>query len=87
MITHPRIMTFLETVNTENLHVKRMKEMGCDVFKIVNNIAPRFIQNLIMLKKNSQYSLRNDKTAVAPKAGTSTCGHSCMTGPGSGAAC
>ena len=37
------------TKNTEHLHVKRIKEMACEVFKIVNNIAPTFIQNLIML--------------------------------------
>ena len=48
--------------------------MACEVFKIVNNIAPTFIvQNLIMLKC-FQYFLRNNKTAVVPKANTSKYG-------------
>ena len=47
--------------------------MACEVFKIVNNIAPTFIQNLIMLKF-SQYSMRKDNTAVVPKANTSKYG-------------
>ena len=63
----------LKTANTEHLHVKRIKEMACEVFKIVNNIAPTFIQNLIMLKC-SQYSMRKDNTAVVPKANTSKYG-------------
>ena len=60
----------LKTANTEHLHVKRIKEMACEVFKIVNNIAPSFIQNLITLKC-SQYSMRKENTAVVPKANTS----------------
>ena len=63
----------LKTANTEHLHVKRIKEVACEVFKIVNNIAPTFIQNLIMLKC-SQYSMRKDNTAVVPKANTSKYG-------------
>ena len=61
--------------------------MACEVFKIVNNIAPTFIQNLIMLKC-SQYSMRKDNTAVVPKANTSKhLNHLFMMGPGSGTAC
>ena len=63
----------LKTANTEHLHVKRIKEMACEVFKIVNNIAPSFIQNLITLKC-SQYSMRKENTAVVPKANTSKYG-------------
>ena len=59
----------LKTANTEHLHVKRIKEMACKVFKIVNNITPSFIQNLIMLKC-SQYSMRKNNTAVVPRANT-----------------
>ena len=68
----------LKTANTEYRHVKRIKEMACEVFKIVNNIAPRFIQNLIILRC-SQYSMRKDNTAVVPKANTSKYGlKSCL---------
>ena len=41
--------------------------MAREVFKIVNNIAPTLIENLIALKR-SQYCLRNEKTAVVPVA-------------------
>ena len=40
----------LKTAGTEYLHIKRVKEMAQEVFKIVNNIAPTFIKNLIALK-------------------------------------
>ena len=63
----------LTTAGTEYLHVKRIKEMACEVLKIVNNVAPTFIQNLIALKC-SQYSLQKDKPAVVPNANTSTYG-------------
>ena len=44
--------------------------MAREVFKIVNNIAPTFIENLIALKR-SKYSLRNDKSGgVIPRANT-----------------
>ena len=47
--------------------------MMCEVFKIVNTIAPIYIQILIM-RKFSQYSLRKDKTAVVSRANTSKYG-------------
>ena len=45
--------------------------MAREVFKIVNNIAPTFIENLITLKR-SQHSLRNDKSAVIPRPNNTT---------------
>ena len=59
----------LKTAGAEYLHIKRVKEMAREVFKIVNNIAPTFIENLIALKQ-SKYSIRNDKPAVLPRANT-----------------
>ena len=66
----------IKTAGAEDLHIKRVKEMAREVFKIiiiVNNIAPTFIENLIGLKR-STYSLRNDKSAVIPRANTITYG-------------
>ena len=63
----------LKTAGAEYLHIKRVKEMAREVFKIVNNIAPTFIENIIALKR-SQYSLRNDKSAVIPRANTTKYG-------------
>ena len=63
-----------------------MKEMACEVFKIVTQIAPTIIQNLIIFKC-SQYSLRKDQTPAVPKANTSKSGlkiPSWIMDPGSG---
>ena len=62
--------------------------MACEVFKIVNNIAPSFIQNLIMLKC-SQYSMRKDNTELSLKQTrlNMDLNHLSMMGPGSGTAC
>ena len=53
----------LQTAGTQYLHVKRLKPMACEVFKIVNNISPSFIKNLIELK-TSKYSMRRTKPVV-----------------------
>ena len=65
----------LKTAGAEYLHIKRVKEMAREMLKIVtcNNIAPTFIENLIALKR-SQYSVRNDKSAVIPRANTTKYG-------------
>ena len=55
------------------LHVKRLKRMACKVFKIVNNMSPSFIKNLIELK-TSKYSMRRTKPVVVPKSRTSKYG-------------
>ena len=60
-------------VNTEHIHEERMKEMACEVFRVVENITPTLIQKLLLLKC-SHYTLKKGKTAVVPKANTSKCG-------------
>ena len=44
-----------KTAGAEYLHIKRVKELALEVFKIVNNIAPTFIENLIALKTLSVF--------------------------------
>ena len=63
----------LKTAGTQSLHVKRLKHMACEVFKIVNNMPPSFITNLIEIK-TSKYSMRRTKPAVVPKSKTSKYG-------------
>ena len=63
----------LESAGTVTLHIKRSKDIACEVFKIVNKLAPSFIHNLVELKY-SKYSLRRDKAATIPSAQTSTYG-------------
>ena len=43
----------LISTNTVHLHVRRMKQIASEVFKIVNNIAPVDIKDLINIKKIS----------------------------------
>ena len=57
----------LRAAGTEYLHTNRVKYMACEVFKIVNKISPLFIQYLIALK-HTQYSMRQDNSAVVPPA-------------------
>ena len=74
----------LKTTNTEHLHVKSMKEMACEVFNIVNNIAPTFL-----LKISSRIPCERTKLRLSQMAKTSKfeLSLSCMMGPGSKAAC
>ena len=55
------------------LHVKRMRDMGCEVFRIVNKISPDYIQDLITLK-HSNYNFRQERTAEIRKVNTSRYG-------------
>ena len=63
----------LKTAGTQYLHIKQLKHMACEVFKIVNNMSPSFITNLIEIK-TSKYSMRRTKPAVVPKSKTSKYG-------------
>ena len=47
--------------------MKRLKLMACEVFKIVNDLSPSFISDLIAIK-HSQYSMRSIISACIPKA-------------------
>ena len=44
-------------IKTEPLHVKRLKLMACEVFKIVNKLSPKYIQDMISIK-TSTYNFR-----------------------------
>ena len=47
--------------------------MACEVFKIVNDLSPFFISNLVAMK-HSQYSMRRINSAFIPKALTTKYG-------------
>jgi len=47
----------------------RLKDMGCEVFKIINKFSPKYIQDLVKLK-SSNYNLRHEKTAEVLRANT-----------------
>ena len=39
----------LSSTSTALVHVRRMKQMATEVFKIVNNMSPEYINDLITL--------------------------------------
>ena len=59
--------------NTSSLHVRRMKTISSEVYKIVNNLSPSYIQDLVQVKV-SNYDFRNEHTAVVPKVRTTRYG-------------
>ena len=66
-------INLLKLSGTEYLHVKRLKFMACEVFKIVNDLSPSLISDLIAIK-HSQYSTRKNYSAFIPKARTNKFG-------------
>ena len=63
----------LRIAGTDYLHTDRTKYMACEVYKIVNKMSPLFIQDLIALK-HTQYSTRQENSAVVPPARTTKYG-------------
>ena len=52
----------LKQTNTQPLHVRRMKLMACEVYKIVNDLSPKYINDMVNIK-NSSYNFRSEKKA------------------------
>ena len=42
----------LMQTNTQALHVRRLKLMACEVYKIVNDLSPKYIQDLVNIKND-----------------------------------
>lgn len=63
----------LTSTNTQPLHVRRLKQMACEVFKIVNAISPNYIRDLVNLKA-SNYDFRSDRKADIPRVNTTRYG-------------
>ena len=43
------IYVLLKSTNTQPLHVGRLKQMTCEVFKIVNKLSPEYINDLVKI--------------------------------------
>ena len=56
----------LLSTNTQPLHIRRLKQMACEVFKIVNNMSPSYISDLVKIK-SSAYDFREEKKADVPR--------------------
>ena len=56
----------LKSTNIQPLHVRRIKQMACDVFKIINKMSPEYINDLVEIK-TSTYNFRAEKQAEVPR--------------------
>ena len=59
------LQALLTSTNTAPIHVRRMKQMASEVYKIVNDIAPDYIKDLINIKQ-SNYNFRRKNLASLP---------------------
>ena len=63
----------LKLTNTQPLHVRRLKLMACEIYKIVNDLSPQFISDLVNIKV-SPYDFRGEKKADIPKVNSTRYG-------------
>ena len=63
----------LLSTNTQPLHIRRLKQMACEVFKIVNNMSPSYISDLVKIK-SSVYDFRGERKADVPRVNTTRYG-------------
>ena len=48
----------LAKANIQSLHIRRLKTMTNETFKILNNMSPPVLSDLISLRQNSTYNFR-----------------------------
>ena len=56
----------LKSTNTQPRHVCRIKQMPCEVFKIINKMSPEYINDLVEIK-TSTYNFRAEKQTEVPR--------------------
>ena len=59
------LQALLTSTNTLLVHVRRMKQMASEIYKIVNDIAPAYIKDLVNIKKTN-YNFRRENQASLP---------------------
>ena len=55
------LQDLLSSTSTVPLHVRRMKQMATEDFKIVNDMSPEYIKDLITIQ-NSSYNFRRESS-------------------------
>ena len=63
----------LKSTNTQPLHVRRIKQISCEVFKIINKMSSEYIIDLVEIK-TSTYNCRAEKQAEVPRVNTTRYG-------------
>ena len=63
----------LKSTNTQPLHVRRLQQMACEVYKIVNKMSPEYLSDLVKIK-SSHYNFRAERQAEVPRVNSSRYG-------------
>ena len=67
------INDLLKSTNTQPLYVRRLKQMACGVFKILNKLSPKYKNDLVKIKP-STYNFRAERLAEVPRVNTTRYG-------------
>ena len=67
--------SLLDRVNMPTLHISRIRLIANETFKILNNMSPVYLQDLVSYK-NSTYSFRYDNLVEVPRVRTTKYGKS-----------
>ena len=67
--------SLLDRVNMPTLHIGRIRLIANETFKILNNMSPVYLQDLVSYK-NSTYSFRYDNLVEVPRVRTTKYGKS-----------
>ena len=67
------LSTLYTTTNTQPLHIRPLKQMACEVFKIVNNMSPGNISDQVKIK-TSVNDFRDQKKADVPRVNSTRYG-------------
>ena len=62
-----------KSTNTQPLHIRRIKQMACEVFKIISMILPEYINDHVEIK-TSTYNFRAEQKAEVPRVITTRYG-------------
>ena len=60
------LSTLFKSTNTQPLYVHRLKQIACKVFRIVDNMSPDYINELVKIKI-SNYDFREERKADVPR--------------------
>ena len=64
----------LDRINMPTLYIGRIKQIATEVFKCLNNISPKYIQELVSKRSTDHYSFRYVNSIDIPRVNTATYG-------------
>ena len=67
-------LLLLAKANIPSLHIRRLKTMVIETFKIFNNMTPPVLSDLIYLRENSTYNFRYNNILQVPQVRASNFG-------------